>query len=225
MPGAAYTEKDGTYVNFEGRVQQAERAAFPPGEAKEDWTILRALSEVLGVKLPYDNRAQLLRRWWPTRPISPDLSVAPVHADTAAPTWEAIGMHGPLETPSRLATPSPIIYLTNPIARASETMAECSREFAPGYKDGGGIDGADPILELALTRHRSALPYGWAWFLGQFTHAPDLRRCAAGLIAYLLLADRKIWAAVQMRRGPNVVGPFGLLQTFRRSVQVPASRK
>src|ERR1700744_3980209 len=61
LPGAAYTEKDGLYANFEGRVQRAERAAFPPGEAKEDWAILRALSGVLGVKLPYDNRAQLLK--------------------------------------------------------------------------------------------------------------------------------------------------------------------
>ena len=61
LPGAAYTEKDGLYVNFEGRVQRADRAAFPPGEAKEDWAILRALSDVLGVKLPYDDRAQLLQ--------------------------------------------------------------------------------------------------------------------------------------------------------------------
>src|SRR6185312_14150864 len=55
LPGAAYTEKEGLYANFEGRVQRSKRAAFPPGEAKEDWTILRALSEVLGKKLPYDN--------------------------------------------------------------------------------------------------------------------------------------------------------------------------
>ena len=48
LPGAAYTEKDGLYVNFEGRVQRARRATFPPGEAKEDWAILRALSDVLG---------------------------------------------------------------------------------------------------------------------------------------------------------------------------------
>ena len=60
LPGAAYTEKDGLYANFEGRVQRGRRAAFPPGEAKEDWAILRALSDVLGVKLPYDDRAALL---------------------------------------------------------------------------------------------------------------------------------------------------------------------
>ncbi len=58
LPGAAYTEKEGTYVNFEGRVQRAERAVFPPGEAKEDWAILRALSDLWG-QLPYDDRAAL----------------------------------------------------------------------------------------------------------------------------------------------------------------------
>ena len=54
LPGAAYTEKSGIYVNTEGRVQMANRASFPPGEAREDWAIVRALSDVLGKKLPYD---------------------------------------------------------------------------------------------------------------------------------------------------------------------------
>src|SRR6185295_15286224 len=59
LPGAAYTEQNGTYVNTEGRVQQAKRSTFPPGEAREDWAILRALSDVLGKKLPYDDMATL----------------------------------------------------------------------------------------------------------------------------------------------------------------------
>src|SRR6202012_3418157 len=59
LPGAAYTEKSGIYVNTEGRVQLAGRAAFPPGDAREDWAILRALSETAGSKLPYDSLAQL----------------------------------------------------------------------------------------------------------------------------------------------------------------------
>ena len=59
LPGAAYTEKQGIYVNTEGRVQMANRAAFPPGEAREDWAIIRALSDVLGKKLPYDSLAAL----------------------------------------------------------------------------------------------------------------------------------------------------------------------
>ena len=59
LPGAAYPEKSATYVNTEGRVQIATRAAFPPGDAREDWAILRALSDVLGKKLPYDSLGQL----------------------------------------------------------------------------------------------------------------------------------------------------------------------
>src|SRR5690606_16990043 len=59
LPAATYTEKSGTYVNTEGRVQQGNRAAFAPGEAREDWAILRALSDVLGKKLPYDSLAAL----------------------------------------------------------------------------------------------------------------------------------------------------------------------
>src|SRR5205085_9204187 len=62
LPGAAYTEKDGTYVNTEGRAQLGRRAVFPPGDAREDWKIVRALSEVLGHKLPYDTIGQLRRR-------------------------------------------------------------------------------------------------------------------------------------------------------------------
>ncbi len=59
LPGAAYTEKSGIYVNTEGRVQMAARAGFPPGDAREDWAILRALSDLLGQKLPYDSLAAL----------------------------------------------------------------------------------------------------------------------------------------------------------------------
>jgi NADH-quinone oxidoreductase subunit G len=133
LPGAAYTEKDGTYVNFEGRVQQAERAAFPPGEAKEDWTILRALSDVLNVKLPYDNRAQLLKALVADKTYFADRAVAPIHADTAASTWEGIGASGPLQNIQPVTHGIADYYLTNPIARASETMAKCSREFVTGH--------------------------------------------------------------------------------------------
>src|SRR6185369_14804444 len=59
LPGAAYPEKSGTYVNTEGRVQLGNRAAFPPGDAREDWAILRALSDTLGHKLPYDSLGAL----------------------------------------------------------------------------------------------------------------------------------------------------------------------
>src|SRR5580693_2170935 len=91
LPGSAYTEKEGTYVNFEGRVQRGRRATFPPGEAKEDWAILRALSDVLEVKLPYDDRAALLAALEKDVTHFATLNSAPVHADTSAATWQAVG--------------------------------------------------------------------------------------------------------------------------------------
>jgi len=128
LPGAAYTEKDGLYVNFEGRVQRGRRATFPPGEAKEDWAVLRALSEVLGVKLPYDDRSALLAALEKDVTHFANLNSAPVHADSSAATWGAVGDSGVLESAS-VTYGIADYYLTNAIARASETMAECSKLF------------------------------------------------------------------------------------------------
>ncbi len=129
LPGAAYTEKDGLYVNFEGRVQRSRRAAFPPGEAKEDWAILRALSDVLGRRLPYDNREALLRAIISEAPHFAEPGVLPAPPAAASGIWEAIGAAGTVDTSLPLRSPIADFYLTNPIARASETMAECSRIF------------------------------------------------------------------------------------------------
>jgi len=134
LPGAAYTEKDGIYINFEGRVQLARRATFPPGEAKEDWAILRALSDVLGVTLPYDNRAALVAALHKDASHFAALGDAPVHADTASATWSSIGHAGALDTRVPVAHAITDYYLTNPVARASETMAKCSHEFGSATK-------------------------------------------------------------------------------------------
>mgnify|MGYP003343694213 CR=1 FL=1 len=131
LPGAAYTEKDGLYVNFEGRVQRARRAAFPPGEAKEDWAIIRALSDILGVRLGYDDRSQLLKALEADVTHFANLNAAPVHAETSSGVWGAVGEDGPLDS-APVAFAIRDFYLTNPIARASETMALCSREFVAG---------------------------------------------------------------------------------------------
>jgi NADH-quinone oxidoreductase subunit G len=131
LPGAAYTEKDGLYVNFEGRVQRGRRATFPPGEAKEDWAILRALSDVLGVKLPYDDRAQLVAAIHKDVAHFATLNAAPVHADTSAATWGNIGESGALDS-APVAAAITDYYLTNAVARASETMAKCSQELVHG---------------------------------------------------------------------------------------------
>ena len=122
LPGAAYTEKDGIYVNTEGRVQLARRASSPPGEAKEDWKILRALSGVLGQALPYDTQVELRTR------INDEFKLLE-HVDEIVPaTWGAFGGQGKM---SKLAFKNPVsnYYLTNAICRASDTMKACSIAF------------------------------------------------------------------------------------------------
>jgi NADH-quinone oxidoreductase subunit G len=123
LPGAAYTEKSATYVNTEGRVQMANRASFPPGDAREDWAILRALSDVLGHRLPFDTLTALRQRLYHAHPHLAALDTI-AQADTAAVRHLA-GLGG---TPGREPFTSPVgdFYLTNPIARASLVMAECS---------------------------------------------------------------------------------------------------
>ncbi|MCA6326371.1 NADH-quinone oxidoreductase subunit NuoG [Phenylobacterium sp.] len=121
LPGAAYTEKDGLYVNLEGRVQMGQRAVFPKGEAREDWTILRALSERLGKNLPYDSLDQLRARLFADHPTFGQIDWAPKgQADLSA-----IGAAGEVGD-APLASAVKAFHLTNPVARASVTMAECA---------------------------------------------------------------------------------------------------
>lgn len=124
LPGAAYTEKNGIYVNTEGRVQLGARAVFPKGEAKEDWAILRALSERLGAKLPYDSLDQLRARLFADHPTFGRIDYV---ADPAGVSLDlsALGAAGDLSD-APFASPIKNFYLTNPIARASVTMAECA---------------------------------------------------------------------------------------------------
>jgi NADH-quinone oxidoreductase subunit G len=113
-------------------VQKAERATFPPGEAKEDWAILRALSDVLGRRLPYDDRSALRRALLDEAPHLANTDVLPEPAGTDPAIWNAIGNAGALDEKTPLAPAIADFYLTNPIARASETMAECSKVYVSG---------------------------------------------------------------------------------------------
>jgi NADH-quinone oxidoreductase subunit G len=123
LPGAAYPEKSGIYVNTEGRVQMAGRASFPPGEAREDWAILRALSDVLGRKLPYDSLAQLRQALFKAHPHLQRLGqIAPGQRAEIA----ALAARGGAVEKAAFGRALDDFYLTNPIARASATMAECS---------------------------------------------------------------------------------------------------
>jgi len=132
LPGAAFTEKDGLFVNFEGRVQEAERAVFPPGDAKEDWAILRALSDELGARLPYDTLEGLRAALAAEAPQFANLGKAPRHEGADPAVWSALGIDAPLDAEVPLASAIADYYLTNPIARASQVMAECSRVFVHG---------------------------------------------------------------------------------------------
>jgi NADH-quinone oxidoreductase subunit G len=124
LPGAAYTEKSGTYVNLEGRVQRGERAVFPPGDAREDWSIFRALSEVMGKKLPFDTLDQLR---------------AAMAAEVPALGQEGLAGYdwNPPSLPDKPTAdiadyPIKDFYLTNAICRASLTMQRCSSELVHG---------------------------------------------------------------------------------------------
>ena len=123
LPGAAYPEKSAIYVNTEGRAQLAERASFPPGEAREDWAVLRALSAVLGHKLPYDSLAQLRRAMLAAHPHLARLGeIAPGNpADV-----EKLARLGGSTDKAPFVSAVADFYLTNPVARASAIMAECS---------------------------------------------------------------------------------------------------
>ncbi|MXO48577.1 NADH-quinone oxidoreductase subunit G [Erythrobacter vulgaris] len=125
LPGASYAEKDGTYVNTEGRVQFAEKAVFAPGDAREDWTILRALADALKVDVGFDSFAQLQSAMIADVPALgeeglADLGVLP-KANAKAKAEGAISTY-----------PIRDFYLTNPIARASEVMQRCSVELLHG---------------------------------------------------------------------------------------------
>ncbi|WP_341713887.1 molybdopterin-dependent oxidoreductase, partial [Erythrobacter sp.] len=125
LPGASYAEKDGTYVNTEGRVQFAEKAVFAPGDAREDWTILRALADALGVSVGFDSFAQLQ---------------AAMIKEVPALGEEGLSNYGALPKADAKAKAEGVIsaypikdfYLTNPIARASEVMQRCSAELLHG---------------------------------------------------------------------------------------------
>jgi NADH-quinone oxidoreductase subunit G len=130
LPAAAYTEKSGTYVNTEGRVQLAERAVFPPGEAKEDWAIFRALSAVLGQPLPFNSLSQLRAAIYAE---FPHLARVDAIAEGSVMELKAMARERVKSKKATLASPVTEFYLTNPIARASAVMGECAA-LAAGLK-------------------------------------------------------------------------------------------
>ncbi len=123
LPGAAFTEKDGTYVNMEGRPQMALRAVFPPGDAKEDWKIIRALSAVLDKTLPYDNIQELRKAMYV---MHPHLAAIDQIEPGSFEDIEKLSAEGGETNDEAFGTAIEDFYLNNPIARASAIMAEMS---------------------------------------------------------------------------------------------------
>ena len=122
LPGAAYTEKNALYVNTEGRPQMAQQAVFPPGEAREDWAILRAFSDVMGKTLPFDTLVQLREKMFAAVPLLAETGLA------AKAEWTPFGKPGNLSA-QPFTRVIANFYMTDPISRASETMAKCTAEI------------------------------------------------------------------------------------------------
>jgi NADH-quinone oxidoreductase subunit G len=124
LPGAAYTEKFGTYVNTEGRPQAAHRALFPPGEAREDWAIIRALSEILGATLPFDSLSELHGQLFQAVPhLKRTAQITPADPSSLQELSQSEGRCNA----DAFINAVDDFYLTNPIARASKIMAELSK--------------------------------------------------------------------------------------------------
>lgn len=125
LPSAAYTEKDGTYVNTEGRVQFAEKAVFAPGDAREDWTILRAMADALNVSVGFDSFEQLRAAMVAAVPALGVEGLADYGALPAAVAGTSVeGVIAGYPIKDR--------YLTNAIGRASPTLQRCSAELIHG---------------------------------------------------------------------------------------------
>jgi NADH-quinone oxidoreductase subunit G len=132
LPGAAYTEKNATYVNTEGRVQRGKLAVFPPGDAREDWKILRALAETMSLRkaLPYDTLAEVRQRMVKSSDVFAQTDAVDANA------WGTFGAEGPVDkTPFEY--PIRNYYMTDPISRASATMVKCTETFVLGGRRTG----------------------------------------------------------------------------------------
>ena len=245
LPGAAYTEKTGIYVNTEGRPQFAERAVFPPGDAREDWSILRALSEPLGAQAPLRFARAVARD--ARRRLSPSRAL---RRDRAR---RSCGDRRPV-VGGRNARQGPVLQRGPrllPHQPDRPRVAHHGRMLGPGAfarAASGGIGqmssaspsrpGSSPSLAVlgvgALVA--AVVVVALLWFLigggyfaafGRWMHTSDvgtaLRYVLESLLllvclllstAALIYLERKIWGSVHLRRGPNVVGPWGVLQPF-----------
>ena len=201
LPGAAYTEKDAIYVNTEGRPQRAARAIFPPGEAKEDWRILRALSEALGHTVPLNTLGQVRAR---LAELAPQLA-QPGHIQPA--TWKSFGRQGKL---------------------GARGLRRADRGFLSHRSDQPRLGRHGRVQRAACPQSPSRRPapmaefwsgYAWPtiWIVIQILIVLVPLLIA---VAYLTYAERKVIAAMQLRQGPMVVGPMGIWQPIADGIKM-----
>jgi NADH-quinone oxidoreductase subunit G len=138
LPGAAYTEKNAIFVNTEGRPQMTARAVFPPGEAREDWKIIRALSGVLGRPLPFDSVTELRAKMFEA---NPHLALLDLIDPANSAAIERLAQKPAKADKERFGHVIDDYYLTNPIARASAIMANLSALHAGADDKATGTDG------------------------------------------------------------------------------------
>ena len=201
LPGAAYPEKSAIYVNTEGRVQMVDRAAFPPGDAREDWAILRALSGALGRRLPYDSLDQLRRNMMAYHPQF--MRIDQIAAGDRGDIAKLAKLGGSAGQGAAALRRVPISISPIRSRAPPPSWRNVRRWRNAAAKDGGGVG--------RWKRFSSAIVWPLIIMVAESVLLLVILLVA---IAYVLLADRKIWAAVQIRRGPNVVGPWGLFQSF-----------
>jgi NADH dehydrogenase (ubiquinone) Fe-S protein 1 len=132
LPGAAYTEKSGTYINTEGRVQVTRAAVAPPGAAREDWKIIRALSDVCGHPLAYDDLPSVRERLADVRPTF--VRYDEVVKENSSGTLQGLKSVAGKVGAQKFDLPIKDFYMTDPISRASSTMAKCSAAFTHGKR-------------------------------------------------------------------------------------------
>jgi len=191
-------------------VQEAERAAFPPGEAKEDWAILRALSDVLGKRLPYDNREALRAAIVAQAPHFAVLDKAPVHAAADPAIWNAVGVAGPVDSTLPLGSAMTDYYLTKPHRAGQPHDGRMQPRARPRRAlDGGGV--SDDLRPLPPAP-RTALRLGVDDQPGR-----DHRDFPGGAAGFDCLLDSRrpqdLGGGADAAR-PQCRGAFGLLQTF-----------
>ena len=137
LPSAAYTEKYATYVNLEGRAQLGQKATFPPGDAKEDWAIFRALSAHLGAPLPFDSLEELRTLMYKTVPTLANIGGLDA-ADMGA--FASLKVSGEISSTPLLSTITDYSH-SNPIARASAIMDDCKAAKAAAIAEATGTNG------------------------------------------------------------------------------------